>query len=511
MPHIGHRPSYVTGAVFARPFGVQSGNAADHSPATTALGTPHGVGCPGDQQYRACGRVRDVRADRRQPGQELLLRHQIAAGAEASGAVRDLRLRSPGGRHRRRRSAARAEARGPRGDAAPGGASRALPRGPGPRRARGHRPALPRRPRRVRRTGRRLRAGPGGHDVPDLGRARGVLPRRGRLHRPPLARRVQPARAAQRPEADRGARGQARPRAAADQHPPGRARGPAGRPRLPAAADAGRARVHAAPAARRNPRPAGRQARRGPAVRGQARRIALRRGPRAAAAARLALARLLRGAVRHLPRAARPDRRGPGGHLRRPRVRADLDQAGGRGPGARAPTRPGPADEPRAERARRRRRARGNQRCAAAVRAGLAGHARRGQAAARRTRDLLPARRAHGRQRPARVPALLHRLPRAARAARGRSGERPLGAAGQARHPAARAGRAPPHGCAAARRRPRCTWPRASPATGCCRCATAAGSAARRSRCASPTRPRPRWTRRGSASSCANAGSPAAP
>ena len=91
-------------------------------------------------------------------------------------------------------------------------------------------------------------------------------------------------------------------------------------------------------------------------------------------------------------------------------------------------------------------------------------HAARRPAAPRRARLLLPARRAHRRQRPARLPALLHRLPLVPRPHR-RRGARPAAGPARRARPRRRPGpRAAARAGSAATRCPcRCTWRAASP------------------------------------------------
>ncbi len=98
----------------------------------------------------------------------------------------------------------------------------------------------------------------------------------------------------------------------------------------------------------------------------------------------------------------------------------------------------------------------GHHRRAGVRRRGARGHPARVPGPARRADPLLPPRRPVGRQRPARVPALLHLLPRAARAARRRG---PGAAAAAARRAGAQRGasRGRRGSAAATRCRPRCT------------------------------------------------------
>ena len=100
------------------------------------------------------------------------------------------------------------------------------------------------------------------------------------------------------------------------------------------------------------------------------------------------------------------------------------------------------------ERRRRRRRRRRHRRRARLRRRGRVGDAGRGAPAARRRGVLDRARRAVARQRPARLPALLHRLPRAACEARQRAARR---APAASRDPGPRPGAA--RGLAAPQRR----------------------------------------------------------
>ena len=214
------------------------------------------------------------------------------------------------------------------------------------------------------------------------------------------------------------------------------------------------------------------------------------RGLELIAAARPPQRRLRARDERHLPAPARPHRGRPAGDPRAARV---ARHRGPRSASPRAACWAGAADERR----RRRRRRRRDRRGARLRRRRRLGDARRGAPAARRRRLLGRARRPLARQRPARVPALLHRLPRAARDARQRVAGR---AAAAARDPGARARAGRRRCCAAAARARRCTSRARCCATPICRCASGSAPAAPRSRSAAP---RP-TTRARSATGCAS-------
>ena len=131
--------------------------------------------------------------------------------------------------------------------------------------------------------------------------------------------------------------------------------------------------------------------------------------------------------------------------------------------------------------------------------AGRARHAARGPAAAGRARLLLPARRADRRQRPARLPALLHRLPLVPRPDRRRRAGPPAGPARRAR--SRRGGTGAPARPAAPHRAARAAAPGREPRHLSAPLARRARQGrARRARAqGGSTRPTRRWTRRTSA------------
>ena len=148
---------------------------------------------------------------------------------------------------------------------------------------------------------------------------------------------------------------------------------------------------------------------------------------------------------------------------------------------------------------RRRRRPGRHHRGAALADAGRAVDPARGPAPARRADLLVPPRRAHRRQRAARVPALLHRLPGPAGPARRRPTRSRCRPGSTSR--CCTAGRRGRPGCAGPACRRRCTWPGRCCATASLRPARAgSASPGPRSRCAGSTRPTRPPTRQTSAS-----------
>ncbi len=221
-------------------------------------------------RWRRCERdtgagLRGGGADHPPPGAQLRLRDHGAAEAQAAGDRRDLRVRTPGRRRRRRsRAAPGREARAPRG-ATPCAGAGAPGRGRDARRARRRALALSDPRRCAPRADRRRPPGSLDPALRNLRGARGLLQarrRRGRRRVPAGLRRGRLR-----------ARRDARDRPPADQHPPRRRRGLESRPRLSAAGRARLVRRHRSGSAR------------GPRHRGLAR---LRRLPRSARRAYLA-------------------------------------------------------------------------------------------------------------------------------------------------------------------------------------------------------------------------------
>ena len=415
------------------------------SPATSPAGGPRSTRCGG--RRRRAAPVRPGRADARRRGTPLRRRH--GGGPPMTDDRWTERLRaSLRGDHPRRRRATSTTASGccPRRSAS--ALCARLRAGPADRRHRRRRPAAPARsrPRWPSLRGASPTSTDAGPGRPGAGRGRRrgpALPvplgafdelidgvemdvRRPPLRRPsttwsllPLRRRLGrpavPGRLRQPPATRTAARyaDAARHRAAADEHPARHPRGPAQRPGLPAA---GGPRPLRRRAAARRGRPAGRRRRRAgradPVRRRAGRGLVRRRaapGPAARPAQRGLLHRPCPGIYRRLLTGSPPTRRWsstsgcrcPGWQKAGVAVRAL------RGPAAMSDRVGG-----------RRRRPRRHHRRAALRRRRARGHPARGPAAARRADLLVPARRARRRQRPARVPALLHGVPGAARPAR---------------------------------------------------------------------------------------------
>ena len=148
-----------------------------------------------------------------------------------------------------------------------------------------------------------------GHKYADLDDLVQLLPLRRRLDRPAVAGRL--LARPRRPARGRGVRARRRPGrgAAADERAARHPRGPDQRPGVPADRRPRPVRRHARRRRRRPPRPLRRRAGRADPVRGRAGVGLVRPRAAAAAAARPAQRRLLRGDGRHLPRAAAAHRR----------------------------------------------------------------------------------------------------------------------------------------------------------------------------------------------------------
>ncbi len=180
-------------------------------------------------------RLRRVRADHCRPGAELLLGHPAAAAGQTPGAVRGLRRGPPDRRHRRRRLERRAQTRRAGRGTQAGHLAGRPSRRPGDAGARRCRHASAHPARGLRGPGRRLRGRRDRLPDHDPGRPGALLPLGRGVHRSAEPRRVRPAAARGRSASGRRSRRLPRRRAAVDQHPARRARGPADGTGVPAA------------------------------------------------------------------------------------------------------------------------------------------------------------------------------------------------------------------------------------------------------------------------------------